>query len=226
MQASLDTFQGMLNLDRYARIHIPLTATGIWLTRQLSSEASHRITPKQFEQFLSALPFWKRNTQQSWMFDKARLMSWHPREPTGTLMLEFYRNARELDSADVFTRNLFDVKAEAIGQITMLWSSFVRTAQVLVREGKQREAHWLLDYARTRRPDVIGESATFRLSTRDSVKTAPAEEEGSYTALSGVESMVNGKMVPKIHTDIHNARISVYRSGRFSSATTKSRFAK
>jgi hypothetical protein len=79
-------------------------------------------------------------------------------------MLDYFRRNQDPSSRDPFTRTV--LTASTGNPVTMLWNAFVHTAQLLAKNSMIDQAHWVLDFAREQRPDLIGEAATFPFSSR------------------------------------------------------------
>lgn len=195
--------------DSKAGVYIPFMATGIWLAKTLRS-ASTLASSDGIDSFLRTLKVWSQDEEER-EFTRARLMLRHPTKPSGALMVEFYKRSLDATSSGPFLRTLLE--ATEGSELTMLFAQTVRAAQVLMQEGRESDARYILDTGRNLRPDVFEESATFKLSSQ-------FEPRGSLL-IDVIASATGRKLadptrerVP-VHSEIYYARRALNAGGRF-----------
>ena len=144
-------------------IYIPYRGPGVWLTKALKSEAKPLVHPSQFDRFIHGLVCWVTDSAER-DFQRVRLLLDHPTRPSAGPIFEFFKGYTDPDTVTPFKRNILEAREG--NQSVMLWNSFIRTGQLLAKEGRVQDARWVLNFARERRPDLIGESATMSFSSQ------------------------------------------------------------
>jgi len=206
-QASLKAIQRLIYFGKSVRGtpdgHIPLYAPTLYLIRALRTDAGARVSPRQFDQFLQVL---KISHQESdhYAFARARLMFYHPKDASGAPMLEFFKHYPYTTPVGRFTENLLE--APTGSRLVMFFHAVVRAAQHLEGEGRQNDTLWLLDFARKRRPDVVGETATFKPRSEDT--TGVTRMDGMVPEDVMQRRLPGNTLLPheRIHQDIWRAR--------------------
>ncbi len=126
----------------------------------------------------------------------------HPTAPSGMLLFEFLRTYQNSTVKAPFTQYMFGATERA--RVATLWFAIVKCAQVLHKEGRGKEAHWVLDFTREQRPDVFGEAATF--GSRPAKITSASDLEDQ---IAGTELIrVTGPAEPSLplHQKMYRAR--------------------
>ncbi|KAK5007598.1 hypothetical protein LTR60_005671, partial [Cryomyces antarcticus] len=111
-------------------------AGGMYLTRQLTQEASHPRNPVLFDQFVASVPAWTTSKAD---LTKARLLCYHPTNPTAGPALTYLKSPKVSPEA---TRALSIKDRRQLAQLCL------GTASLLVAQEKYEDATWALEFAR------------------------------------------------------------------------------
>jgi hypothetical protein len=157
----------MMEFDMKRKKEVNLRPIGYQISRLLHQSGYETVSPDQFDHFVASYPIFLGAYQKD--FEVAQLMLYHPTKATGIPMLQLLRQSSgsALDSS--YTGAV--VTGTEHFAMDSIWRTFVLTAQLLSRSGRHEDGCWVLDFAREKRLDLIGQSTCFNPMIRPAARS-------------------------------------------------------